>query len=254
MTGKPEMRAVGLPEDCAAYERQWRWPAKLDTLRAAFLAAKPFPHLVVDDFFNPQILRQAYSDIPPPTDPAWTHWGSGGSEACRPEDSKRGIADTSALPPSIASLLLELNGEEMVRDIGAVTDTEGLVTDPTLWGGGLQCSGRGASLRVHADRTRHPDPVGFDQAINLLLYINPDWAPDYGGELELWNADGTERVSSIAPLFNRLVLFRSDRTTFHGHPRPNRCPPGLYRCSLAIFYYLRRPDDGAPPTLKVQWR
>jgi hypothetical protein len=61
---KREMRAVGLPEDCAAYERQWRWPARLRTLRAAFLAAKPLRHLVVDDFFLPQTLRQAYDKVP----------------------------------------------------------------------------------------------------------------------------------------------------------------------------------------------
>ncbi|HYW17191.1 MAG TPA: 2OG-Fe(II) oxygenase [Allosphingosinicella sp.] len=209
---------------------------------------------MIDDFFDPEALRQAYRSIPPSNHPSWTYWGSGGKEDCRPEDSKRGIADTSALPPSIGSILLRLNGEEAVREISAVTGVADLVTDPTLWGGGLQCSGRGASLRVHADRSRHPDPERFDQAINLLLYINPHWIPDYGGDLELWSADASVRVRSVAPLFNRLVLFKSDTTTFHGHPSPNRCPPGLYRASLAVFYYVRRPDSEKPPVNKVQWR
>ena len=61
------MHAVVPPEDCVSSERQWRWPAKLDTLRAAFLAAKPFPYLVVDDLFLPQTLYPAYGDISPPT-------------------------------------------------------------------------------------------------------------------------------------------------------------------------------------------
>ena len=232
----------------------WRWPAEPETLRAAFQAAAPFSHLVIDDFLEPDALRRAYRDIPAARDPAWTHWGSGGQENCRAEDAKRGIADTTALPRSIAAILEALNGPQMVREIERVTGIAGLVVDPTLWGGGLQVSGCGASLRVHADRSRHPDAARFDQAINLLLYLNPDWRPEFGGDLELWNADGSARIVSIAPLFDRLVLFKSDRTTFHGHPRPNRCPPGLYRASLAVFYYVRRTDDGAVPINKVQWR
>lgn len=231
-----------------------RWPAPPDALRAAFRAAAPFPHLVIDEFLDPTQLRHAYRDIPPASDPAWTHWGSGGKEDCRAEDAKRGIADTDALPSSIAAILHALNGERMVRAVERITGVTGLSVDRTLWGGGLQCSGRGASLRIHADRSRHPDPARFDQAINLLLYINPDWRADYGGDLELWNADGSARVASIAPTFNRLVLFRSDRTTFHGHPEPNRCPPGLYRASLAVFYYVRRSEADMAIPNKVQWR
>ena len=251
------MRAVARPETYEAGGRPWRWPDGFERLREKFLSAEPFPHLVIDDFFDPVALGQAYHDIPEPADEAWTHWGSGyksgNEEECRPEDSKRGIADTAALPASIASILLQLNGEQAVREISAVTGTDGLVTDPTLWGGGLQCSGRGASLRVHADRSRHPDALRFDQSINLLLYINPEWTPDYGGDLELWSSDASTRIKSIAPLFNRLVLFKSDRTTFHGHPQPNLCPFGLYRSSLAVFYYVERENAGAPLINKVQW-
>jgi hypothetical protein len=248
------MPLVGPAEYRNASDRSWRWPGNFDALRETFLSAGPFPHLVIDDFFDPETLRQAYRDIPSPADAAWTYWGSGGEEVCRPEDSKRGIADTDALPASIASILLQLNGPQAIRDIEAVTGERGLVTDPTLWGGGLQCSGRGASLRVHADRSRHPDPARFDQSINLLLYINPDWSPDHAGDLEFWNSDASARVSSVAPLFNRLVLFKSDRTTFHGHPLPNRCPLGLYRSSLAIFYYVPRDGDVTTLINKVQWR
>jgi hypothetical protein len=223
-------------------DRAWRWPVGIGDMRERFRSAQPYPHIVIDDVFAPERLARLYEDIPAPSDPTWTRWGGGRPESCSPENTKRGISDMEKLPPSIAWALEQLMSAPFIEDLCALTGAKQLVTDRTLGGGGLHCSGRGASLRLHADPIRHPSPADFDQAINLILYINPHWKEEYDGQLELWSRDCLQRVVSIAPLFNRIVIFQADRSTFHGHPQPNSCPDGQWRASLALYYYVPRPQ------------
>lgn len=234
--------------------RAWRWPDRIDDLRERFLSAQPYPHIVIDDSFEPDLLARVYDDIPLPANPAWTRWGGGRPEECNPENSKRGISDMSKLPPSVAAVLEGLISPPFIEDLRALTGVSELVTDRTLSGGGLHCSGRGAALRLHADPIRHPSPADFDQAINLILYINPHWSVDYEGELELWSRDCSTQVVSIAPLFNRMVVFQADRSTYHGHPRPNRCPEGCWRTSLALYYYVPRQHRVELQSNRPLWR
>ncbi len=42
---------------------------------------------------------------------------------------------------------------------------------------------------------------------------------------------------SIAPRFNRCVIFNTARDSFHGHPEPMTCPQGVKRRSIALYYY-----------------
>jgi Rps23 Pro-64 3,4-dihydroxylase Tpa1-like proline 4-hydroxylase len=71
----------------------------------------------------------------------------------------------------------------------------------------------------------------------MMLFLNPEWHYRWGGCLELWNRDLSERVHTILPLMNRMVLFRTSDTSFHGHPVPLNVPEGVTRKSLAVYYY-----------------
>lgn len=48
-----------------------------------------------------------------------------------------------------------------------------------------------------------------NRQISLVLYMNDQWKPGDGGELKIFGEHGDE---IIAPIGNRLVLFRSDTT------------------------------------------
>jgi hypothetical protein len=80
--------------------------------------------------------------------------------------------------------------------------------------------------------------------MNLLLFLNQDWDSAYGGALELWDAEARRPVRTIAPLFNRCVIFRASATSFHGVPTPLTCPPDRSRKSLAIYYFREEPQPG----------
>ena len=50
-------------------------------------------------------------------------------------------------------------------------------------------------------------------------------------------------VRSYLPKFNRVVIFTTTETSFHGHPEPLSCPEHMSRKSLALYYYTNgRPE------------
>jgi hypothetical protein len=45
------------------------------------------------------------------------------------------------------------------------------------------------------------------------------------------------KVREILPVFNRCVVFNTDADSFHGHPDPLTTPEGVFRRSIALYYY-----------------
>ena len=89
---------------------------------------------------------------------------------------------------------------------------------------------------MHAD-FRINRQLSLQRRLNLLVYLNKNWDDAYNGSLELWDRSAKHRVRSVAPLFNRCVIFNTDRDSFHGHPDPLKTPAGVTRKSLALYYY-----------------
>jgi hypothetical protein len=74
--------------------------------------------------------------------------------------------------------------------------------------------------------------------------LNEDWQDEWGGHLELWDKEMSHAVEKISPVFNRLVVFATTDSSFHGHPDPLTCPVGVRRRSLALYYYSNgRPEE-----------
>jgi hypothetical protein len=102
----------------------------------------------------------------------------------------------------------------------------------------------GGKLAIHAD-SNVLAPSDVYRRINVLLYLNKNWKPEYCGNLELWDEALHGCVQSIAPLFNRLVIFGTNKKSFHGHPIPLNTPPEITRKSIALYYYTAKaaPDE-----------
>lgn len=121
-----------------------------------------------------------------------------------------------------------------VDALGTLTGTPQLMSDPHQWGGGQHQISPGGRLDVHADFQIHP-VYGTTRRVNVLVYLNERWESDWGGSLELWDADGP--VRRILPALNTMVVFDTSSTSFHGHPDPVASPPGTTRKSVALYYY-----------------
>nr|WP_246408527.1 2OG-Fe(II) oxygenase [Parvularcula dongshanensis] len=109
-------------------------------------------------------------------------------------------------------------------------------------GGGFHEIGRGGHLSVHADFNHHK-LMDVERRVNVLIYLNDDWKDEYGGQLELWNEDMTEKVKSVVPLANRCVMFTTTGDSYHGNPNPITHPEGRTRKSIALYYYTSTWDE-----------
>ncbi|HEY0963877.1 MAG TPA: 2OG-Fe(II) oxygenase [Pseudomonadales bacterium] len=65
----------------------------------------------------------------------------------------------------------------------------------------------GACYRRHVDAFAGQK----NRVLSTVLYLNPDWREGEGGELVLYEGDAAEALQRVLPLFNRLVVFLSER-------------------------------------------
>jgi hypothetical protein len=79
--------------------------------------------------------------------------------------------------------------------------------------------------------------------LNILLYLNEDWPPEYGGEL-LVRRRPEDEPRAIAPVFNRCVIMLTSDDTYHGYRRMS-LPPGATRKSIAAYAYEHIPAGSA---------
>lgn len=209
-------------------------------LSDAYRSADPFPHIAIDGLFLDSDLERVLDVFPRPDELEWAKFDN-------PEEKKLGYRHGTPLPEVIELFLYRLNSYVMLQFLERLTGIEGLIPDPYFGGGGLHQIEPGGFLKVHADFNVHP-LLKLDRRLNLLVYLNRDWKDEYGGALELWNADMTRCVRSIAPVFNRTVIFSTTDTSFHGHPKPLTCPPDRTRRSLSLYYYTNgRPEAERSP-------
>jgi len=195
----------------------------------AYRTADPFPHIVLDDFLPADVLERVIDEFPGPDDLDWRRFNE-------QREVKLATNSTWEIPPFTQQLLTQFNSETMICFLEQLTGITGLIPDPHLWGGGLHQIERGGHLKIHADFNWH-ERLLLDRRLNLLVYLNQDWDPAWGGALELWDRDTTACRERILPLANRCVLFNTTDHSFHGHPEPLACPPDRTRRSLALYYY-----------------
>lgn len=214
----------------------------------------PFPHLIIDGLFPPARLRRMAAEFPAPDWLGWHRYDSPG------EHGKLACRNTEKLPLALADFVESFNSPQICRWVAQACGLPALLPDHGFRGGGLHVTLPGGFLGLHADSTIHAE-TGLERRVNLILYLTEDWQPAWGGDLELWDRDRLECQARIAPLFNRLVIFECGPTHWHGCPSPLRCPPGVSRKSIAVFYYTGaakrarfvRPADAAPDAEFDQW-
>ncbi len=191
--------------------------------------AKPYPHIVLDNFFDPALLDLILEEFPKPHQIKWQQFDN-------EREIKLASANEASFGPVTRLMLYHLNSITFLEFLSEVTGIPHLIPDPTFNGGGLHQIVPGGKLGIHADYNKHGD-YQLDRRLNLLLYLNKDWKDEYGGHLELWDRDMTTCQKKVAPLINRIMIFGTTDYTYHGHPDPLRCPAHMTRKSLALYYF-----------------
>jgi hypothetical protein len=203
--------------------------ARLPDLRTQFAQARPFSHIVIDEFCDARRLASLTDTIPDPLaakinksrDYVFAH-------------NKFEKSQFRQLGPLFNELYTELISDRMAKLLCNITG-EDLFVDPDFHGGGIHQGGRDSFLDMHADFSHHPTHLDWFRNINILLYLNQGWQSDHKGELKLRHKV-TKEICEVAPLFNRCVIMHTRDYTLHGYDAI--CfPEGQYRRSIAAYAY-----------------
>jgi hypothetical protein len=219
--------AVSYSSRFFAYDK---WAIRVPNLARRYRENHPCPHILLEDFLDPETALAMAEQFPQPTSDAWTQYKHA-------NENKLGMPKRELFPPVIGAVVDELNSREFVAWISQLTGIPDLVSDPMLEGGGLHQSGPGGYLNVHTDFSMHHFHSNWHRRVNLILYLNPGWREEWGGSLELWERGMTRCGAKYAPLLNHALIFTTDERSLHGFPDPLTCPDGQSRKSLALYYY-----------------
>jgi Rps23 Pro-64 3,4-dihydroxylase Tpa1-like proline 4-hydroxylase len=208
----------------------------LPEARKTYAEATPFPHIVIDDFFDEEVLDKVLEEFPGIKDIAWhQYYDSNQIKLSNENEEFIGLFTRHVLH--------SLNSSIFLNFLEALTGIHDLISDPFFRGGGLHNILPGGKLGVHADFNKH-QKYNLDRRLNLLLYLNKDWKEEYGGHIELWDKSMKKCEKRVLPIFNRVVIFTTTDYSFHGHPDPLNCPKPMSRKSLALYYYtVGRPQN-----------
>lgn len=217
------------------------WTALLATDAPAYQRNEPYPNIALDNFLTPPAAEAAMAAFPSVTDAGWIHY-------VHVNEKKHGLNKMELLPTPIQAVIREMNSPRFVAYLSQLTGIPNLLADDSLEGGGLHQSKRNGFLNVHADFTVHPHRRNWRRRVNLLIYLNKDWQPDYRGDLELWDRQMKGVVRKIAPIFNRCAIFNTDQDSYHGLPDPILCPDDMTRKSIALYYFT---EETTAPTLRA---
>jgi len=202
----------------------------IESLAARYRSAKPFPHIHLESFLDPELARELAQEFPRTGTAAWTQYK-------HYNENKQGLTKREQVPNGLGRLIDELNGPEFTASLSRLTGIPNLIADPSLEGGGLHQSGPTGFLNIHADFTVHHHHPHWRRRVNLILYLNEGWQENWGGAIELWDRGMTHCVVKIAPLLNHAVIFSTDEDSYHGFPDGLTCPEGVTRKSVALYYY-----------------
>lgn len=206
--------------------------------RDAYRDARPYPHAVFDGFLGEPIARALARVFPGPEHPGFMRRDYREQSARLGQLQRTGFEGVDG---ALRHLLAELSGMAFLDFLSALTGSEGLIPDPHFRGAGLSLTLPGGHLALHADfnrdRQRH-----LERKLTVLYYLGSDWEPEWGGALELWDAQRTRCEARYLPLLDRLVVMAHGDTFWHGHPAPLACPEGRFRASVAAYYYVAAPS------------
>lgn len=209
-------------------------------LAPGFRGAKPFNHVVIDDFFEGPIAQGLADEFPDFESPIWAEYNNA-------IEVKKLCNRWDKFPKLTYSVFDYLNSPAFVEKMSILVGDK-LFPDPGLNGGGWHTHKAGGKLNTHLDYSIHPK-LGLERRINIIVYVQPDWKPEYGGALGLWapneGGNGPGKLEVEVPCnFNRAVIFDTSQNSWHGLPEPVRSPEGTNRNSIAA-YFLCEPRAGA---------
>lgn len=196
-----------------------------------FYSAKPFPHIVLDNFleanfFNQIEVENSKKNVRTTGRSFETHL-----------ENKKWISLNSGLPFHTTKLVEFLNNSSWISNLRELTGIDSLIGTEfgnSKLGNYHEMEPEGL-LAPHVDHGSEPE-TGRPHILNVIIYLSNKWQDDYGGATFFYDSKGRKIISKIRYRPNRAVVFLHTPYSFHAVEPIKRGLPSI-RKSLYVDYY-----------------
>jgi len=222
---------------------------ELFELNQTFTKSKPYNHIIIDNFLNKEVIDDIVLEFPPFNDHNWYSYDN-------PLEIKKASNNWNLFGPKTYQYFSHVLSQEFTNRLNIILNgnTEKIYPDIGLHGGGYHSLKSGGKLNPHLDYSIHPK-MGLQRIVNIILYVTPNWKPEWGGSLGIWSGTNNEPINlenKIDCFFNRAVIFNTIQNSWHGICNKIESPEGITRNSLAT-YYLHNPSGDHEQHLRVRY-
>lgn len=205
----------------------------MNDLRRQFLESGRVNTFVIDGTLPDSVARQVSESFP------------GDSEMVRRaslREKKYVSSQMNLHDPLLEEVVYAFQDAGFIKLLGEITGLKGLEPDPELYASGLSLMTRGDFLNPHLDNSHDRNRERY-RVLNVLYYVSPDWGPEYGGSLELWDEGPRGKPRTIPSQFNRTVCMITHLRSWHSVDpvRVNR-----RRCCISNYYFSPEPALATP--------
>lgn len=200
-------------------------------LSQQFESASPIRLVVLDNFLDQTLIQNLNQECLTIDSQYWKTFNRNGShmKECNNID----------VMPTATKFVALMHSPKTLQWLEQVTGITSLIPDPYLIGAGYSKSYTGDQLKVHTDFNWN-DQLKLHRALSLIVYLTPEWNPEYNGSLDFYNSTRSEVVTSIDCLHNRCVIWEQHERGFHGYEKSIACPKNMSRNTFRLFYYTSK--------------
>lgn len=224
------MKSILLEE--TSVNPQYLEPSETQRLAREFQNAQPYKHIILDNFLNTEIANRLFENFPSIEKLNKHYKGL--------NENKSEGSNFSDFDPVFAQVREQIMSPAFAAWVAQVTGIPGVFVTEDNLGTGLHQGTDGSFLDIHVDFNIH-HIRNVHRRLNMLLYLNRDWKPEYGGAMEMWNADMTKLEKKVSPDFNRCLIFETSDISYHGYSKIT-LPPGVTRKSFYTYFYTELTD------------
>lgn len=204
--------------------------SNLAKLNDEFVGTPPFPMIVLDDFLPEDLCKAMATETHDIPSHEW-------SEFTRKNSHMQECINMDVCPVARDYFVAHMHSQAGMQWMTKLTGIADLIPDPYLVGAGYSRSYNGDFLGIHTDFNWN-ESLKLHRMLSLILYIEPDWKEEYGGDIIFKDFNNKKVIQRIPPKFNRCVIWRHHKRGFHGYPEPITCPDDISRKTFRLFYYV----------------
>lgn len=213
--------------------------------REAFVHAKPFKHMVIENFFETGFAERLLAEFPTfDKKLAINEFGKVGGKAVNTKIGQ--------ISPAYEDLYALIGSPAFLNLISEISGIPDLMMDPQMYGGGTHENLHGQELDAHVD-FNYDQSQKLHRRLNLIVYMNKEWQSAWGGAIEIHSNPRNpyeNEIRAFDPTFNRCVLFETNEYSWHGFERIElpEDKRHLSRKSISIYLYTKdRPAQEIAP-------